>query len=437
MAHEKHHAAHAVITAEQHAVRCRRLLAPAVAQIIARDAELIGVTDPSLTGRVITRALTSEIPLPPFDNSQMDGYAVCAADLAQASHDTPIALPLGTTTAAGDAPVTHRPGTASPVMTGAPIPVGADAVVPVELGVPARFPSLARVGEAVPEGEIAFTSPVTAGTFVRATGSDLPAGATVLEAGHRITPSRIGALAAAGIASVPVRSRARVLVCSTGDEIVDANDTAALAPGRIHDANAPMLAATLREAGAEVRAIRSGDRPEALRTALAEHWDWPDIVITIGGISAGAYEVVRETLAPLGAEYGHVALQPGGPQGLGAITLAGVGGERNIPILCFPGNPVSTVLSAELFALPTLRELAGLPATRPRQERRLSHATESPVEKLQLRRGRIDADGRVTLGGPSSHLLSELAHADVIAEIPLGVSVLDENDPITVWSFHD
>jgi len=426
-----------VTTAADHAAACRRLLETAVADVLGREPELIRVGDPALAGRVTARALVSDLPLPPFDNSQMDGYAVRAEDLADASTESPVALRVGVTTAAGDAPVTHDAGTASPIMTGAAIPEGADAVVPVEEGSPSAFPALARAGETAPEAVIRFAAPVAPGQFVRRAGSDLPSGVEVVDAGVRITPSRIGALAAAGIAAVPVRARARVLVCSTGDEIVEAGSAESLGPGRIRDANAPMLAAALRAAGAEVRVVRSGDRPAALRATLEAEWAWPDLIVTIGGISAGAFEVVREALTPLGAEYGKVAMQPGGPQGAGRVALTGAEGERALPILCFPGNPVSTVLSAELFLLPTLRELAGLPAERQREERLLSHATESPAGKLQLRRGRIEADGRVTLSGPSSHLLSELANAEVIAEIPLGVGAAAENSPVAVWRIND
>lgn len=426
-----------VYTAEDHAFACRRLLEPAVERVGAREPDLIAIRDAELSGRVAATALFSDIPLPPFDNSQMDGYAVFSEDLVAASAESPVELRVGVATAAGDPPVQHERGTVSPIMTGAPIPEGADAVVPVELGIPPKFPPLYRAGEAPIEARMRFTAPATPDQFVRRTGSDLPSGVEIVAAGTRITPTRVGALAAGGLAEVPVRSRPRVLICSTGDEIVQAGSTEPLGPGLIRDANAPMLAAAIRSTGAEARVLRSGDRPEAFRAALEAEWEWPDIIATIGGISAGAFEVVKETLEPLGASFPKVAMQPGGPQGLGVITLNGPGGERAVPILCFPGNPVSTVLSAELFLLPTLRELAGLPGARRREERLLAHDSESPKGKLQLRRGRIEPDGRVRLSGPSSHLLSELAGAEVIAEIPLGVAEMRENSPVEVWRIND
>lgn len=430
-------AANFLYTAADHAAACQALLHTAVDGVAMRDPEMIAVDDPALVGRVVARALLSNIPLPPFDNSQMDGYAVLSTDLTGASNDRPVSFPVGTTTAAGDAPIAHVPGTASPIMTGAAIPSGADAVIPIERAIPPVFSRLARAGESAPEATVAFSSPVPSGQFVRTAGSDLERGVEVLQTGERVTPTRVGALAAAGIAQVPVRSRARILVCSTGDEIVSAHSDAPLSPGQIRDANAPMLAAALRSVGAEVRVRRSGDRAEDFRSTLEAEWDWPDVVVTIGGISAGAFEVVRDALTPLGAEFVKVAMQPGGPQGLGSITLRSAGQTRTLPVLCFPGNPVSTLLSAELFLFPTLRTIAGRPARPAREQMLLSHDIESPVDKLQLRRGTIESDGRVSLSGPSSHLLSALASADVIAEIPLGTGTAAENTPVTVWRIND
>lgn len=501
-------------TAEQHAEACGALIAEALRAARSREPERLALRDPSLPGRVLASALVSDIPLPPFDNSQMDGYAVRAADLAGASEAEPVRLPVGVAIAAGDPPRQHPPGTASPVMTGAPIPAGADAVVPIEAALPPAFPPLERgavtAAEGGPRGPApvppvpeptepvppapepptpepsaqrhfaSFAAPVEAGRFVRVAGSDLARGARIAEAGARLTPARIGALASAGISEVPVLPRPRVLLCSTGDELdpgpngagkagesarenVDGSTPgstgeSALPPGRIHDANTPMLAAALRSAGAEVRVLRAPDRAERLRAALRADWEWADLAVTSGGISAGAFEVVRDTLEPLGAEFVRVAMQPGGPQGLGRLTApAGGAAARRpadpspgtetvraltvdlppLPVLCFPGNPVSAMLSAELFLLPALREYAGRAPLRPREQRLLAHDADSPPDKLQLRRGTLAADGRVVLSGPSSHLLAGLADAELIAEIPIGVAHAAENTPVTVWRIDD
>lgn len=436
-------------TVEDHLAQVTALLAPVVARIHAAEPELIPLD--AAAGRVCARSITAPADLPPFDNSQMDGYAVRVADLTSLfpSLNAP-SLPLGLATAAGDPPATHIPGTASPVMTGAPIPAGADAVVPVEATTTGRFPALTRHTQAPPSPEgtegtgaapepahtaqIGITKVPAPGAFIRRRGTDIRAGQVLFDAGTRLSPAHLGALAASGITAVPVRPRMRILVCTTGDELApDTPDITALAPGRIHDANGPMLVHLLRDAGAEVTLARCPDDPAALLTLVTEHTA-PDLVVTSGGISAGAFEVVRDTFEPLGARFVSVALQPGGPQGLGALQLPGA---STLPALCFPGNPVSTLLSALLFLLPTLRELAGRPARRTTVQRPLATDVDSPEHQLQLRRAVLETDGTVTCLPPGSHLLHDLATADLIAEIPLGVSHLTAGTPVTTWSLHD
>lgn len=410
-------------TPEDHAAAVRALIAPVLARLRDAAPDRLAIDAAELAGRALAERVAATIPLPPFDNSQMDGYAVLASDLADASEEEPVALALGIATAAGDPPAIHAPGTASPVMTGAAVPVGADAIVPVEAALPPRFPRLVRAHETVrPEGAVSFSAPLAPGTFVRPRGEDVAEGALVGRAGDALTPARIGTLAAAGITEVPVRRRPRVLICATGDELAARGE--ALPPGRIHDANTPMLAAMLRDAGAEVRVARCPDDPAAMLRLLEEATESVDLAVTSGGISAGAFEVVREALAPLGGRFVGVAMQPGGPQGLA---------EAPLPVVCFPGNPVSSWLSAELFLLPLLREYAGAAARAPREPRPLAHDTNSPPGKLQLRRGRVEADGSVTLGAPGSHLLGELADAEVIAEIPIGVGEAPAGMILQTW----
>lgn len=431
-------------TVAAHLDEVRALLAPVLDRPAADAPEYLGIDDPDLAGRTTAAPLHAPHPLPPFDNSQMDGYAVRAADLALASSDTPVALAIGRATAAGDPPVAHLPGTASPVMTGAALPSGADAVVPIEAALPPAFPRLSRAGAPEPTGTVSFVADVEPGTFVRAAGVDVAAGTELLPAGASLGPARIGLLAAAGIARVPVRRRIRILLCSTGDELAErAGSPTALAPGRIHDANTPMLAAAMRAAGAEVRTLRAPDSPELLRTAIeraaieraaVERAAGPaDLVVTSGGISAGAFEVVRETFAPLGARFRGIAMQPGGPQGLGVLEF----GDARIAALCFPGNPVSALISAEVFLLPLLRAAAGRPSDRRRERLALAHDVGSPADKHQVRRGRIEADGRVSLSAPGSHLLGDLAEADVLAHLPIGVEALPEGAEIDVWRLDD
>ncbi|WBL19844.1 molybdopterin molybdotransferase MoeA [Citricoccus sp. NR2] len=479
-------------TVEDHLAEVTALLAPVVTRLHAAEPQLIPLD--AAVGRVCARSITAPADLPPVDNSQMDGYAVRVADLTAAVPNTETtvtgvtgeasepasaprsdiqcwdmarekdltslfpslnapSLPLGLATAAGDPPATHIPGTASPVMTGAPIPAGADAVVPVEATTTGRFPALTRHTQAPtsPEGtegtgtapepahtartaQIGITEVPAPGAFIRRRGTDIRAGQALFDAGTRLSPAHLGALAASGITTVPVRPRMRILVCTTGDELApDTPDITALAPGRIHDANGPMLVHLLRDAGAEVTLARCPDDPAALLALVTEHTA-PDLVVTSGGISAGAFEVVRDTFEPLGARFVSVALQPGGPQGLGALQLPGA---STLPALCFPGNPVSTLLSALLFLVPTLRELAGRPARRTTVQRPLATDVDSPEHQLQLRRAVLETDGTVTCLPPGSHLLHNLATADLIAEIPLGVSHLPAGTPVTTWSLHD
>lgn len=429
-------------TVAEHTSAVRSLVEPVLHQLVATAAETLSTGDPRLSGRVTATPLATPMPLPPFDNSQMDGYAVRAADLTDAAPGQPVLLAIGRTTAAGDPVGQHVAGTAAPIMTGAVIPDGADAVVPIEHAIPPSFGELRRIGDPEPTGTVSFTSPVNVGRFVRRAGEDAAAGAEILPARVRITPARLGVLAAAGVREVPVRSRVRVLLCSTGDELFGADQPAAGEPhvpgaqpplGRIHDANTPMLAAALRDAGAEVTTLRSGDRATELQQALLTAASESDLVVTSGGISAGAFEVVREALAPLSVDFMSVAMQPGGPQGLGSVYVAG----RRVPIVCFPGNPVSALISAETFLLPLLRAYAELPAERRREFRALAHDADSPADKHQVRRGTIGADGRVTLSAPGSHLLNELAAADVLVQLPLGHNHFSEDSPVETWRIHD
>lgn len=418
-----------------HQAEVQALLAGVAEQIAADPPKIMHLQDPSLLGRVSAESLRARSSLPRFDDSQMDGFAVRAVDLLGAAPESPRALPVGRATAAGDPPLRHVPGTASPVMTGAALPAGADAVVPVERTLDRAFSDLRRAGDPCePVGEIAFTAPASHGDFVRRAGSDVSIGEELLPAGDRLAPWKLGVLAAAGIDMVPVRRRCRILLCTTGDELA-AEGSATLPAGLVCDSSGPMLSAALRGEDAEVRRVRTRDTPEDLIAALAAEREGVDLIITCGGISAGAFEVVREALAPLGARFLSVALQPGGPQGLGLIDLPG--SPRPVPVLCFPGNPVSTIISAELLVLPWLRGLAGKRADRPREERALAHAVRSPEDKHQVRRAQILEDGTVRLSDPGSHLLGDLARAEALAHLPVGVAHLEAGRTVEIWRIDD
>ena len=421
-------AEHARRTVEEHAWRVAAAVRPVLAALAAADraADLAvadAVEDPR--PRLLAADARASVATPGFDNAQMDGYAVRAAELAGASATAPVALTVAEPIPAGHVGDPLATGTAAPIMTGAPVPDGADAVVRIEDVLPPRF------GPA-PGARVSFTAPVGAGTFVRSEGSDSAAGDVLLPAGSPLGPAQLGALVASGVERVQVAAAPRVLLVSTGSEVRAAGE--GLGPGQIHDANGASLAAALRAAGAEVRARTVADDVAAFRSLLAE--PWPDLVVTTGGVSAGAYEVVRLAVGALAAEgradawLGHVAMQPGGPQGLATVAVGPDGGR--VPLVAFPGNPVSALVSFELFLRPVLAQATGLrPARRGRGRGPLADAVDSPPAVHQVRRGVLDDAGRVVLvGGPGSHLLARYAAATVLVHVPLGVAHLDAGDEV-------
>lgn len=387
----------------------------------------------ALAPRVLVRDVVAAVALPGFDNSQMDGYAVRSEDLAGVTAGEPVSLPVGAPVPAGTQPPPLEPGTAAPVMTGAPVPDGADAVVRIEDADPPRFPDLSGRAQGMyragPDNSwtVRFGAPVTPGAYVRAAGTDVAQGDVLLPAGTPLGAPQLGALVGAGITAVDVAAPPHVLLVSTGTELAPAG--APLGPAQVHDANGATLAAALAQAGARVTIRVVPDEPAALRRVLADAPADVALVVTTGGVSAGAYEVVRQTLTD--AWFGHVAVQPGGPQGLGMVALGG-SREREAPLVAFPGNPVSAYVSFELFLRPLLAAATGaVPARRPAGRAPLAEALDSPPALHQVRRGTLDADGRVRMtGGPGSHLLTHLAAATVLVHVPPGVARLETGDPV-------
>lgn len=386
------------VPVDEHAAFVRSLLAG----LGARPTERVALAD--ALGRITASPVESPIALPPFRNSQMDGFAVRSADVT----DAPVPLPVvGEVAAAPGTPAPLSPGTAVRIMTGAPVPEGADAVVPVEDTEP--------VGGDV--DAVLVLRPRAAGEYVREAGSDLAAGADVLPAGLRLASRHLAAAAASGLAELLVRERVRVAVVSTGSELVPPGTP--LRSGEIPDANGIALAAAVRATGAVVvHEGRVRDDVERLRAELDAARDaGAELVLTSGGVSEGAYEVVREFLEPAGGWVGSVAMQPGGPQATGAY--------RGMPVIGFPGNPVSAQLSFELFVAPTLRAIAGLPqAITERLE--LAEPLTSVPGRRQFLRGRRGDDGRaVVVGGPGSHLVAALAASELLIVVPEDVTELD------------
>lgn len=349
-------------------------------------------------GRVLAGDLTARSAVPPFDNSAMDGFAVRAADVA----DAPVRLTVvGESAASGGEVPAVGPGTAVRVMTGARIPPGADAVVPVELtDQPAGAVPVPR--------QVDILEPVGPGRHVRSTADDLAAGDLVLTDGTWVTPAAVGAAASVGHGELAVRARPRVAVIATGAELVEPG--LAPAPGEIPDSNSVMLAALAAAAGAEVvAATRCGDDPRALARLLA---DLPavDVVFTSGGVSAGAYEPLRQLGA--GLEFCAVAMQPGKPQGCGLVD--------GVPVVAFPGNPVSSFVSFQVFGRPLLDALTGARPTTVRRFAAALDAWRSPAGRRQYVPVISETDG-VRLShalGSGSHLVASLHLADALAIVP-------------------
>jgi len=403
---------------EQHAARVEALLAG----VLSLGSEQIAL-DGAL-GRVTAGPILSPVDLPLFRNSQMDGFAVRAIDVSTVPATLPV---VGQIPARASQPNPLQPGTAVKIMTGAPVPLGADAVVPVE-----------DTGAATGEPERASVTIVrsrVAGEYVRERGSDLRAGAQLLPGGLILAPRHLAALAAAGLAGLEVRSRVRVAIVTTGTELV-APGTAPQ-PGQTFDSNAAALIALVTEAGATVtfRAHVMDDAAQLVAT-LHEARLVADFTITSGGISMGDYEVVREVLedrassAPAGpivdATVGTIAMQPGGPQATAIFD--------GMPLICFPGNPVSTQISFAVFLAPLLRRAAGLHA-RTTSERTLTVPVTSFAGRRQFLRGCAVGDTEVEpVAAPGSHLVAGMASADLMIDIPTATTDLEAGESVVTWA---
>lgn len=365
-------------------------------------------------GLVLADDVVAPLSLPGFDNSAMDGYAVVADDIATATSEQPVLLPVAEDIPAGRTdPLTLKPGTAHRIMTGAPLPAGATAVVPVE----------ATDGAT---DTVTIRSSAKPNQHIRRAGEDVTAGTTVLWAGQLMTPAALGLAAALGLGELTVIPRQRVLVMSTGTELVAPGTP--LQPGQIYESNAVMLAAAVRDAGAEVvGSPMAGDDVDVFRDVLNRYTGQADLIITTGGVSAGAYEVVKDALGGE-VDFVKVAMQPGMPQGAGTVN--------GTPIITLPGNPVSALVSFEVFIRAPLRNAMGLPnPERPRRTAVLTEDLTSPRGKRQFRRGVLDADaGTVTgYGPPASHHLRWLASANCLLEIGEDDIEVAAGSQIQVW----
>ena len=404
-----------------------RSVADAQADVIAAIARVPAqrVSLAAAHGRILATTITAARPLPGFTNSAMDGYAVHAADVAAATPEEPVRLPVVNDIAAGNTKaLSLAPGQTMRIMTGAPMPRGADAVVPVE-----------RTDAGL--ATVAIEASVEVGQHVRPVGDDVRTGDLVLRAGGRLGARQLALLAAVGRSTVRVVPRPRVVVVSTGDELVEVGRPAGF--GQVVDSNGLMLTAAVRALGAvPFRVGPVVDDAKELMATLEDQLVRADAVITSGGVSAGAYDTVKEVLSSVGTvQFDKVSMQPGMPQGFGLL------GEDGTPVFTLPGNPVSAMVSFEVFVAPALRAMAG----RPEHETSLVPAVveggwSAPAGKTQFARAVLrpsratgsngqDCDFAVSLvGSQGSHVLGGLAAANCLAVIPASVTEVKDGDVV-------
>lgn len=395
-----------------------RRLAEAQRDVLDAVPELPVVTVPldRALGLALAQPVRAPHDVPPFTNSAMDGYAVQGMDVVAA----PVTLRL-----LEDVPAGHvargvvTPGTAIKIMTGAPMPEGADTVVKVEDTEPLR-------------GAVEIMAATAHGTAVRPAGGDIAAGAPVFDIGERLTARHIAVLASLGI-NPTVRRRPRVAVLSTGDEVLPP-DTATLGPGQIRDTNRPLLIGMLERLGAVVVDLGIvGDDADKLRAALSSGADRADMVLTSGGVSKGEYDLVKAILAELGTvDFWQVAIQPAKPFAFGHI--------HGVPLLGLPGNPVSVMVAYEQFARPALLHMMGC------REVFRAHSSAISAERWRTDPAKVVFTRVITemrdgvayasrSGDQMSNVLSSLARATAFAVVPVGVGYVEEGDPVTIELF--
>jgi molybdopterin molybdotransferase len=377
-------------------------------------------------GRVLADEVVAATDLPPFPSSSMDGYAVRSTDVANASRKSPARLQVvGELVAGGIREQMLSPGQAVRIMTGAPMAPGADAVVPIEM---TTEPG-PMAGLPLPE-HIDVVQKVSEGDYTRKEGQDVRAGASVFSAGHRLRPQDIGMLAALGIAEPRVHRRPRVAVVSIGDELLDASED--LVPGKIRDANSRALLAACRTTGAIPLLLGiAPDNPEKLAGLLDRGVDQnAHLILTSGGISMGAYDFVRTVVEQHGhLEFWRVKMRPGKPLAFGAY--------RGVPIMALPGNPVSALVTYEVFVRPALAHLGG----RDQASRlRLLARTEEEIfsdGRLSYMRAKIrwhDGEFRARLtGSQDSGVLMSLVTADALVIVPEGVTQVKAGEQLEAW----
>jgi molybdopterin molybdotransferase len=380
-------------------------------------------------GRGLAEDVHAPVSLPPFANSSMDGYAVRAADVARAAQSAPVPLNVVMDIPAGTAPQRAiGAGEAARIMTGAPMPEGADAVVPVE-----QTDQSWRGGtDAPPSASVSIFSPVRSGDYVRQIGDDMKAGEVVLRAGTVIRAQELGVLAGIGCARVSVVRQPRVAILSTGDELVDVHEP--LTPGKIRDMNSYTLYGLVLAYGAiPIRVPTARDTLDDVRRRFQEALDQqPDLIISSAGVSVGAFDVVRTVLDELGkVNLWRVNLRPGKPLAYGHL--------RGVPFFGLPGNPVSAMVTYDVFVRPVLLKMTGRPDAVPTVQAVLGEALHSDGRRSYVRVKLTHENGQYvarTTGTQSSSALLSMVQADGLLIIPEGTKEAAAGQPFAVRLLH-
>ena len=370
--------------------------------------------------------IESDVDLPGFDNSAMDGYAVHAADTDGADDQEPVVMKVVGEVAAGN---TERqsvdPHTAMKIMTGAPLPLGADSIVPYE--------STDRGAE-----EVQIFRSARAGQHVRRRGDDITVGDEMLVKGQEIHARTVGMLAGIGIDALLVRPRPRVVVISTGSELIPPGHKLT-ETGQIYDSNSFLLAAAAKAAGAQVyRVGLVPDDADKIKETISDQLLRADLILSTGGVSQGDYDLVKSVMPELGlTDFCQVAMQPGKPQGFGLI------GPDKVPMIMLPGNPVSAFVSFQAFVRPVIRKMMGAePVLRPEARAISSRLVRSTLGKKQFIRAvaTTDPSGRRSVepvGGHGSHLLGDLSRSNALIIMDEDQELAAAGDPVTVWLLND
>jgi molybdopterin molybdotransferase len=404
------------------------------AQTILLDAvqplEIERIEIRSARGRILAEALHAAFDMPLFTNSSADGFAVQAGDTALASLDAPAELVVVADIPAGSEPVVAiRQGQAARIMTGAPLPQGADAVVMVEATDHDRCDADLQVPK-----RVRIHSPVKPGDSIRPRGQDVQSGAVLFSAGHALRPQDIGLLASQGFATVPVFRRPRIALLSSGDELLDPSQP--LSPGKIYDANSYMLAALLEDIGAEV--VSAGfvrDDEDAVRNKLDELTAANvDLLVTSAGVSVGAFDFIRKVIIQNGnLTFWKVDMRPGKPLAFGNY--------RGVPIVGLPGNPVSAFVGCLVFIAPMLMKMSGIVELHQRMlQAKLLEPVESDGRESYLRAILEFQDGNPVVrlsGHQGSANLYALTRANALLILPSGVKSLPAGFNVNIYPLLD